>query len=187
VSRKIVSGTFNVTKPFLFQQDVFYPDPETELLCDTSVGAVTINLLPISELKNYWGFVILVNDLKGNALTNNITVNATGGNTINGLSLTNFVINTNGGSLVFQPVSVNQWVVFSNGGGGGGGGGDKNFVYSQIVPSTIWTVNHNLNKRCAVQVVDNAFKEVETQILWNDNNTVTITTNKPSTGFVYCN
>jgi hypothetical protein len=31
------------------------------------------------------------------------------------------------------------------------------------------------------------FREVEAEILWNNDNTVTITTNTPTTGFVYCN
>jgi len=187
MGRAIVSGTFNLTKHLLYQNNVFFPDAETELLCDTSVGAVTINLPSISTLNSQWGFLLLIIDLKGNASNNNILVNTTGGNTINGLTSSNISINTNGGSLVFQPISFNQWVVFKDTNNGGGGGNDKNFVFSQIVPASIWTVNHNLNKRCSVQVVDNMFREVEAEILWNNDNTVTITTNTPTTGFVYCN
>jgi hypothetical protein len=66
-------------------------------------------------------------------------------------------------------------------------GSDKNFVYTQIVSTTVWVVNHNLNKRCSVQVVDNTFSEVEADIFWNDNNTVTVTFNSNTTGYVYCN
>jgi len=67
------------------------------------------------------------------------------------------------------------------------GGSSNNFVFTQIIPATVWVVNHNLNKRCAVQVIDNTFTEVEAEILWNDNNTVTVTFNSNSTGYVYCN
>lgn len=181
----IISGTYNLTRETLFSDNINYPNLETEFLCNTTLGAVTFNLLPISELNGFWGLLIVLSDYTGNSATNNITVNATGGNTINGVTGSTLTINSNGNSIVLQPISDNQWIAFSN--GGSGGSSDKNYVYTQVVPATTWTVNHNLNKRCAVQVIDNTFNEVEAQILWNDNNTVTITTNSPATGFVYCN
>lgn len=64
---------------------------------------------------------------------------------------------------------------------------DKNFVYTQVLPATVWTVVHNLNKRCAVQVIDNAFEEFEANITWDSLNQVTIRLKKPKTGYVYCN
>jgi hypothetical protein len=65
--------------------------------------------------------------------------------------------------------------------------GDKNFVFTQGLPSVIWFVAHNLNKRCAVQIVDNAYNEIEGEILWVDLNNVTIKLNAARTGYVYCN
>lgn len=70
---------------------------------------------------------------------------------------------------------------------GGGGGSGANFVFVQNVPATTWTVVHNLNKRCAVQVVDIFFHEIEADILWDSDNQVTITLNNPEAGYVYCN
>ena len=77
------------------------------------------------------------------------------------------------GSVVSFPVS--------------GGGSDKNYVLNINVPATTWNVPHNLNKRCSVQVLDDAFNEVEASVHWSDNNEVIVTFNKPTTGWVYCN
>ena len=35
-------------------------------------------------------------------------------------------------------------------------GGDKHFTYVQAVPSDTWTINHNLNKKPSITVVDSA-------------------------------
>ena len=64
---------------------------------------------------------------------------------------------------------------------------DKNFVMQQSVAAVLWSVPHNLNKRCAVQIVDNSFNEIEAKIHWVNNNEVEITFNSPTTGYVYCN
>ena len=71
--------------------------------------------------------------------------------------------------------------------GGGGGGGDKNFVYTQVAPSTTWVVNHNLAKRVAVNVVDAAGIAIIGEVRWNSDNQVTVLFNQPVTGAVYCN
>jgi hypothetical protein len=183
----IISGTYNLKKQTLFSQFLVYPNVETEFLCNTNVGAVTFNLLPIAELGGFLGFTIIISDYTANSSVNSITINATGGNTINGISGSSIVINTNGKSLSLQAITPTQWIAFATNGAGGGGGGDKNFVFTQVAPLSSWTVLHNLDKRCAVQVVDNAFNEVEAEIIWNNNNQVTVNFNSPTTGQVYCN
>lgn len=72
-------------------------------------------------------------------------------------------------------------------GGGGGGSGDKNYVYTQTTPSALWTVNHGLDKRCSVQIVDENFKEIIGEITWVNNNTITVEFNTAIIGYVYCN
>lgn len=74
-----------------------------------------------------------------------------------------------------------------NGAGGGGGGGDKNYVHTQSTPADSWTVNHNLNKKCSVQIVDDTFQEIIGNITWIDDNTVVVNFNSAIIGYVYCN
>ena len=85
---RIVTGT-----PVLNNDDVV-------LYCNTSTGAVTINLLDIPN--NYWltTWKLYVVDYSNNAATNNITINAGTGQTINAQSSIN--INTNGGSAIVR-------------------------------------------------------------------------------------
>ena len=52
---------------------------------------------------------------------------------------------------------------------------DKTFVYDQTVPSSEWTIKHNLEKFPAVNVVDSAGTEVIGAIDYIDINTVVIT------------
>ena len=66
---RVVTGT-----PIIYNDDVV-------LLCDTSAGAVTINLLDIPN--GYWStqYKLYVIDNSNNAGTNNITINAGTGQT----------------------------------------------------------------------------------------------------------
>ena len=52
---------------------------------------------------------------------------------------------------------------------------DKTFVYDQTVPSSEWTIKHNLEKFPAVNIVDSAGTEVIGAIDYIDINTVVIT------------
>ena len=64
---------------------------------------------------------------------------------------------------------------------------DISYVHAQTVPATVWNVNHNLNTKCAVQVVDSSGNQIVAQIDWIDNNNVQVSFNIPAAGFVYCN
>ena len=96
---------------------VIYPD-DVVLLCDTSLGAVTINLLDIPTDKWSTQYKLYIVDKSGNASTNNITINAPLGVLINGFA--SFVIVQNSGSLVVRVGSNNTYVGQYSGGGGGG-------------------------------------------------------------------
>lgn len=85
---RIVTGT-----PTIYNDDVV-------LYCNTSSGAVTINLLDIPN--DYWltTWKLYVVDYSNNAGTNNITINAGSGQTINAQQ--SITINTNGGSAIVR-------------------------------------------------------------------------------------
>lgn len=65
--------------------------------------------------------------------------------------------------------------------------GDKNYVHMQSVPSTLWVIDHPLNKRVSVTVVDSAGTVYEGRVIINDGNRVTIQFNIPFWGYAYLN
>jgi hypothetical protein len=67
------------------------------------------------------------------------------------------------------------------------GGGDKNYVHTQGVPESIWTVAHNLGKRPAVVVVDSSDSVVYGDIQYVDDNTLTLTFSGAFSGKAYFN
>jgi len=96
-----ISGLNNIP----FQDDVI-------LECDSSAGAVSINLLDIPVTNNigYWStqYKLYIVDKSNNAGTNNITVNAPVGSKINGGA--SFTISSNGASLLVRVASNNNYV-----------------------------------------------------------------------------
>lgn len=58
---------------------------------------------------------------------------------------------------------------------GAAGNADAHFVHTQVTPSATWTINHNLGKFPAVEVVDSASNVVIGEVRYNNANTVTIT------------
>lgn len=93
---RLVTGT-----PTIYDDDVV-------LLCDTSLGTVTINLLTIP--KNYWSttWKLYIVDASNNAANANITINAGLGQTINAQS--SVVIDKNGGSAIVRISSSSTFV-----------------------------------------------------------------------------
>jgi hypothetical protein len=106
---RTISGLANTP----FQDDVV-------LNCDTTAGAVVLNLLDIPTDKWSTQYKLYVVDSRNNAAVNNITINAPVGFTINGAS--SFVINSNGASLLIRIANnsayVGQYSVISAGGSG---------------------------------------------------------------------
>ena len=64
---------------------------------------------------------------------------------------------------------------------------DANFVWDQSVASSVWTVLHNLGKRCAVSVVDTTGRLIMGEIEYLDINTIRITFSAAFSGSAYFN
>lgn len=65
--------------------------------------------------------------------------------------------------------------------------GDKNLQVDITSPLSVWVIEHNLGKKPAVQVFDDAGIEIEANIIHDTNNKVTITFNSSTTGSVIFN
>jgi len=94
---RTISGTSNVINK-----------DDTILLCNTTSGAVAVTIDEIPS--GYWdtNYKLYVSDYSNNAGTNNITINAPTGYTINNAS--SLVISTNGGSVLIQIASNTAYV-----------------------------------------------------------------------------
>jgi len=73
---------------------------DTVLLVDTTGSAITLNLGAASARN---GLTLKIKDYKGNAATNNITINRNGADTIDGL--TSLVIRDNYGGFQINPIT----------------------------------------------------------------------------------
>lgn len=62
------------------------------------------------------------------------------------------------------------------------GGGDRNFVFQQIQPAHVWTIEHNLNKKVSVDVTDTAGTIVEGKVTVNNGSQVVVEFNFPFNG-----
>lgn len=51
---------------------------------------------------------------------------------------------------------------------------DKNFIHNQTEASDTWIIVHNLNKYPAVSIIDSAGEEVDGNVIYNNENQVTI-------------
>lgn len=64
---------------------------------------------------------------------------------------------------------------------------DKNYIHNQIVASANWSISHNLNKFPSVTVVDSGGNKVQGDVIYIDNNNLTISFSAPFSGKVYLN
>lgn len=64
---------------------------------------------------------------------------------------------------------------------------DKHFRFTQSMPSTVWSINHLLNKFPSASVVDTAGTLVQGDVHYIDNNNLTITFNASFSGEAYLN
>ena len=65
--------------------------------------------------------------------------------------------------------------------------GDKSYVFTQMIASKKWLINHNLYKQPSVTVVDSSGTEVVGDGEYNNLNTLTVTFNAPFAGQAYLN
>ena len=70
---------------------------------------------------------------------------------------------------------------------GGGGGGDLHFVYTQLSPSTSWSVAHNLGKFPSVEVIDSGSSVIIPDVSYIDANNVAISFASATSGKAYLN
>lgn len=66
-------------------------------------------------------------------------------------------------------------------------GGDKSEVYEQSPASATWTINHSLNKRPSVTVVDSAGTAVEGEVQYISNSQIILKFNAAFSGKAYLN
>ena len=64
---------------------------------------------------------------------------------------------------------------------------DKTFVFEQGIASDTWEIEHNLNKRPSVTVVDSAENIITAEVEYIDDNNVVVRMNGATTGFAYLN
>jgi hypothetical protein len=61
------------------------------------------------------------------------------------------------------------------------------YIYDQVSPATLWTINHNLNKYPSVTVVDSANTEVIGDVQYSNTNTLTVAFSSAFSGKAYLN
>lgn len=62
----------------------------------------------------------------------------------------------------------------------------QKFVHTQASASTTWTVNHNLAVKPIATVFSPGWLEMDATVLHLDDNTLTVSFNSPTAGFVIC-
>jgi hypothetical protein len=68
-----------------------------------------------------------------------------------------------------------------------GGGGDAHYMHSQGTAEANWVVNHNLNKKPSVTVVDSMDNIVHGEVEYLNNNSVSLTFAGAFSGKAYFN
>jgi len=94
-------------------------------------------------------------------------------------------VNVSGVSTATQSIKLKEESV--NVSISGGAVSDAHYTHTQSVPSSQWTVQHNLGKKSSVTVVDSADAIVFGDVDYIDSNNVTITFNGAFSGKAYFN
>ena len=137
------------------------------LLCNTTSAAVIINLLEIPQ--NKWNAVwkLYVIDSTNNSATNNITINAPSGYTINNAS--SLVINTNGGGVIINIASNTKYFgqVSPLPSGGGGAVAASNTASTVVADcddfkfdSTYYNVTNPSGNTAAITAADSGWLDL---------------------------
>jgi len=106
--------------------------------------------------------------------SNNLSIDETAGTNVN-------VDQALSSDVKVTAISSNRIVV------GGVGSGDIHYTYVQSAPTDTWVIQHDLNKKPSVTVVDSADTVVYGNIKYNSLNRLTITFNASFAGKAYLN
>lgn len=117
----------------------FVANGDTIILCDTSTGAVALELLSIPNDQWSTTYALYVIDKSNNASVNNITINAPSGFKINNQS--SLTINTNGGSVVIRVASSTSYLGSLTSGGTSGGSISVVNKQNPLAPANTLTTN----------------------------------------------
>ena len=63
--------------------------------------------------------------------------------------------------------------------------GEATFVFNQTIPSTVWNINHNLNRFPSIELVDTAGDLMMTNIDYIDANNIRATFSAATAGQAY--
>ena len=64
---------------------------------------------------------------------------------------------------------------------------DKTFVFEQGVAADVWEIQHNLNKKPSVTIVDSAENIITAEVEYIDSNNIVVSMNGATTGKAYLN
>jgi hypothetical protein len=64
---------------------------------------------------------------------------------------------------------------------------DERLTFTQTNASTIWTIQHNMQKYPSIRTVDSNLEEIEGEVTHIDNMLLKIVFNQPVSGFAYLN
>ena len=101
--------------------------------------------------------------------------------TVNVTHVNNTVVVTENGSSTVVTVPVTTTVTAVTEGPQGPAGGAA-FVYQQVAPATVWTINHNLGYKPSVELLDSGSQEIDGEIAHPSNNQTVVTLNPASAG-----
>lgn len=101
--------------------------------------------------------------------------------TVNITSVTDTVTVTENGSSTVVTVPVTSTVTATTQGPQGPAGGSA-YVHVQSAVSTVWTINHNLGYRPAVELLDTGNQEIDGDIAHPSTNQTVVTLNPASAG-----
>ena len=101
--------------------------------------------------------------------------------TVNITEVTNTVTVTENGSSTVVTVPVTSTVTAVTQGPQGPAGGAA-FVYQQVAPAAIWTINHNLGYKPSVELLDAGSQEIDGQVAHPTDNQTVVTLNPASAG-----
>lgn len=64
---------------------------------------------------------------------------------------------------------------------------DKTYTHTQASASDTWVITHNLNKKPSISIIDSAGDVIDGDVLYNDENSLTLTFSAATSGEAYLN